>query len=215
MATTAVDTVNSFVTLDEARRHLDLDPEETEKTEVLSVIINYTAKLFNQFTGRNLKERAYTALYLDGNGLTQMFLEEWPIDRTQTFTVNADSSREFTSSTLLVVWDEVAGIGTDAVMLDDEAGEIELVNGDAWPKGNKTVKVAMTAGLKIADAGHLVEVQLLQISDWWERIGRDPQLSNHTEFGVTAAFISGTLASAISPLVRQVLTSERRSTLFA
>jgi len=185
----AVDTVNSFITLAEARAYLDLEAGDTERDAELEEVINHSARLFNAYCGCQLKSRAYTDLLFDGDGSQTQSLPHGPVDTGQTLTLYADEFREFTAA--LAIWDGTGSPASKEYMVDAEGWEIIRIDGDNWPVGPKTLKVTMTAGYTAStDGGELKHAQLRQVAAWYHQIGTDPALSSWSLGGVNVSLIN-------------------------
>ncbi len=202
---TSIDTTVSFVTdLNDVRRYLKIPVDHHEEDGVLIAMVNHCATLFERYTQRNLKQRAYTGQLNDANGGTTMNLKEWPVDRTATFTVNEDVNRVFTSADL-TLWNDSGDPTSADFMLDDEIGELEMIHGRSWPVGKKTVKVTYTAGIATADAGHIIHAMMVQISMWWNERGKELLRSFNT-----AGFGESLDKLHLHRSVRAVLVGESR-----
>lgn len=212
----AVDTVNSFIDLEIARLYLEIDPEDRSRDELLIRLINSVAHRMNSFTRRLLRRRTYTSVTMNGTGEPQMFLDQWPIDTTQTFNVYADETRAFGADTKLTIWSEIGGLTDQQVIADAASGELERVDGGVWPFGNKTVLVApYTAGVGLAEEEPFQRAQLEILSAWSRKIGVDPSVSQRSEFEISESKLVPIMEQEIPADARKFLTSERRTELFA
>jgi len=206
-----VDSVNALVTLDEVRRRLNIAANDTERDGVLVALINTTARWLNSITDRKLKERAYTNELIDGCGGTELFLPNWPVDRTQTFTVNADATRTFASSTLLTLWNESATPVTDDIILHDDEGILEHLT-SSWPRGRKTVKISYTAGIPTDEDSAVIEANLELLDAMWCNMG-EQLVASWSGGGISTSLITDIGTRIMPPRVRSILNGERRVTL--
>lgn len=203
----SIDTTLSFVTsLDDVLRYLGQPAGEHDG--VLIALVNHTARLFEELTGRKLKERAHAGVFVDGTGEATMLLPQYPVDRTATFTVHADSSREFAATALLTLWDESTNAASAQYLLREDVGEIERLDGDLWPLGTRTVKVTYTAGIKLANAGHLIRAQLAQVAAWWNERGKELTVGGG-QAGISESLAGDPGWRRLVPYAQQVVMAER------
>lgn len=182
----------AFSTLVQARTHLNLEESDTDLDDTICELINRTARMIQDYTGRTLKNKTYSNTMLDGTGEEVLFLPEFPI--TGITSIKMSATREFSSAPLLVGYDGSGSQSASAyqVVADLETGELELVDGSVWPEGRGTVRISYSAGYVLADDEGLqfVQAELLNIADWYFTIGKDVNLKTSSMGGVAETYES-------------------------
>lgn len=205
---------NSFVTLEQARATVGVGPDDSEQDALLYDCINAALSIMEGYTGRLLKERAYTNVFVDGSGTAVLNAPQYPITASATLTVYSNSTRDFSSPTALVLLDSTgSNAGTAQVMVDYEAGILTRIDADVWPSGPGTVLIAaMTAGYQLSDeraAERLRQAQLQITSALWSEAARDPMVASRSIGGLSEQFVAGEYA-AMLPRTRLILDAFRR-----
>ncbi len=208
----AIDTTNSFLDEPEARKILALSEEDHRFVGRLHDAINGAAMIMNHFTRRNLKSRAYTNKFYDGDGSDTFFLEEFPVDLTAAFTVRVSSTRVFTEDDL-TRWDQLSSANGTDYMVDDELGEVVRIDGDVWPCVRKSIRVSFTAGVAAASEEGLVakEAQGILVQDLYARMGDNPSIGSESVAGESVSYIRDWMPIA----ARVLLLGLQKPSMFA
>lgn len=212
-----VDTTISFIDdLTDAKLLLDIGASDTLWDGILETLINHSAAFMESYTERKLKSRTHTDVLVNGDGFTQVQLPEWPVSSVSSLVVS--SSRAFSGTTALVIWDQTGDLGTDDVILHGDTGILERVDGNSFPRGTNVIKVTYVAGYTGGDGGtgwRFRQAQSRILGQIFSAVGRDPNLTSQSVAGISSSFLSGTgpfsgKFSAVLPDVREVLDAARR-----
>ena len=129
---------SSLITLTQAKTLLDGYTGTTLDTAVENIIDSVSAA-FNRYLRRALAKTTYTNLYLDGNGLSELWLPHGPV--TVLTSLYEDDERL------------TEGIDYDFMLYAGDAPSylprIVKNSGGAWLKGSKTVKLTMNPGFVV------------------------------------------------------------------
>lgn len=199
-------TVNSdsLLLLDEVRQAIGLGPgQRVELDGFLTLIINAVSDQAEAIVGRKLAKRSYTNQLLDGDGSTELFLPQFPVDLTSSgvvFQLYVDSTRTFAASSLLTRWDGTGAIGSSHYRVEADTGIVRRFN-DVFPVGCDVVKVNYTAGYDRGDQLDLVMALTEEAKEWWHTRGRDPAVTQ----GSLAGFSASLRQCCLSPKVKSVL----------
>lgn len=112
-----------------------LEISDTSQDSLLTTLVNRAKGLVEEVTDRKILQQTFTE-YHDGHGEKAIYVNNPPIDTSQTLQVYDDTSREFGSSTL---------IDSTNLFIDAELGKI--IREDAvFQDGIRNVKVVYTGG---------------------------------------------------------------------
>lgn len=128
----AIDTVNSLITLAEAKTWAQVT--STEYDSVLENLIDGVSWRFNKYTGRDLKARDRTDYY-DGDGTDVLYVDNFPINSIST--IYNDSDLEYGADT--EVTEYIYYSTTGMIILED----------DNFYDYNQAVKIVYNAGYSV------------------------------------------------------------------
>ena len=216
-----IQTERSFIeALADAKVLLDIPSGNTTFDSVLYVLINFAAEFMESYTNRKLKSRSYTSAQVDGNGSTELMLNQWPVTAASSLVVASD--RNYTGGTSLGVWDGTSDMDSDDhVILHGEEGLLERVDGGVFPTGSRTVRLDYTAGYTGGASGTGTRFRQAQgriLAHAFGQVGRDPSIVNQSQVGLNQAFLNGTgpfsgKFSAVLSDVRFLLDAESRDVM--
>jgi len=156
---------NALTTLERLKIYLDVS-ESTWDT-VIEMITDAVCELFNAYTNRTLAYTIYTDLYLDGNGMKDLQLPNYPVG---TLTSVAEDDTTLTE-----------GIDED-FLLYAATGVLKKYGTSAiWFDGPKAIKITYLAGYDPAGAGDAVPRDLELAL--FKQVAKEWQVQKHKTWG--------------------------------
>jgi hypothetical protein len=104
---------------------------EEVSTSLAEMVINSVSQEFERYLGRTIKQATSTALYLDGNGMKDLYLPAWPAAALGTVTEDG---------TLLT-----EGLTADFVLYTSNDSAYLHKMGGVWLEGPKTILISTVA----------------------------------------------------------------------
>ena len=161
----------SFIDLDDARRHLKEVGLQPDREQVLTDAVNAAIGDMLRFTGRSMLHRYDDALnitnLLDGSGRESLLLKEGPIYSVVEVTINwqlGDSASQKLGAI------PNGQLGNDLYYMDPVRARLTLISG-TWPEGASNIQVEYQAGHS-SDSQHYKDlrgIQLDLLSFKWNR----------------------------------------------
>lgn len=127
-----LDLVNYLVDLLTVKEFLGIESSQTDADSSVIIQINAVSNWMNNKTNRLLRQRSITE-YRDGNGLSQMYTREWPVE---SLLVYIDTTMTFGAASRILSGD---------MLISDERGRVTLKN-DIFDEGIKSVKFVYDGG---------------------------------------------------------------------
>jgi hypothetical protein len=186
---------NSFVTLDEMRRHLQLPLEDVSPNGRLMDIANAVADGIESLIGHAVKETAYSNVLMTGDGSDTLALRQWPVATTPAPVIKVSTSHNFAAETALVFWNNDSGQDfstAELVAADAEAGLLQRIDGGIFPRyPSNCVLASYTAGLTSSQWAPLLEASLMLVGYYFNGEGRDLTLASMNMGGVSRQWRDG------------------------
>lgn len=137
MSTSLTTTINLLL-LSETKSYLGVTGS-TEDARITR-LINAVSSKFNLYTGRKLKLASYTT-YLDGDGGTDILLDQYPITSNSTdIDIRIDTNRTFGTT---------SKVDSTSIVIYSEEGRIFL-DDKTFQKGRHVVKIGYSAGYTVS-----------------------------------------------------------------
>lgn len=110
---------------------------DTADNSLLELLINSVSAFFDNYVGFQLRQKAYTDLYLDGNGQEELWLPFYPVAGITSLKENDIALTE--------------GADEDYIEYSEEG---LLVRVGIWLKGRKKIKITCKGGFKLLEKYH-------------------------------------------------------------
>lgn len=142
---------------------------DTSKDTEITNIMNRVLKAIETYTGRNLEERTYTDLYLNGSGNRFLRLPNYPI------------------ISITSIYDDDSLVASTKYFINKEKGMLILKDGEGnWTEGIYTIKITYTAGYKQGATGASVEFPKDLESAWVKQTAKEWQDKEHSLLGISS-----------------------------
>lgn len=122
----------TLLKIDEIKAFLKTRNDEDDS--VLEMLADGVSEAFSRFTKRTLMTKTHTSLSLDGNGLVDLYLPNWPVTTLTSI---------YENDTLLVLNDDFE--------IDMDEGRLQRIGEESplWPEGTRNIVITCVAGYAI------------------------------------------------------------------
>lgn len=110
----------------------------SDDNAIIEILIDQVTEFIEKYCGRRFKETAYTNIKLDSDGGEALYLPQYPVSSSATFTLY---NRTTTSNE-----DSWEVVDTEDYYIDYDTGLVYSVGGGKWVRGRQFFKVNYTAG---------------------------------------------------------------------
>jgi hypothetical protein len=187
---------NSLVTLDDAKKWLDIPLLNTDLDERAELFINSASEMIENYLDRKLARETYTERY-DGLRANKVFLKNYPADKPTVVSFDSD-------------WSFTEPLDTDDYFIQEES--LLVFKNAITPRGNQNIQVIYVAGyvtpLSTVQTGIALPSDLkmgcLMLISWLWQVDRDRRLgvTNKSKQNESVSFEDG-LPKIIADILRQ------------
>jgi len=198
----------SFITLEDARRHLRIPIDDRAHDHRLEECVNAAAHLMTSITGRILIQTTHTNQYLTGDGTVLLSLPEYPIVPSHSITVRVSAIRAWDSESDLAFWNGNSGEDAEnaaVIVADEGAAILERVDGDVWPRQSRSIRITYQAGYATTDDRYyqMAEAQQLLTNWYWSNEGLNQTLQSLNLPGATMSYVQAGMPVRALAILKQ------------
>ena len=159
---------NSLVTLDDAKKWLDIPLASTDLNDRAELFINSASEMIERYLDRKLARKTYTERY-DGLRANKIFLKNTPADKPTSIAFGSD-------------WDFSEPLDAADYIVQEES--LIVFKNAITPRGNQNIQVIYTAGyvtpLSSVQTGAAlpsdIKMACLMLISWLWQVDRDRRL---------------------------------------